>query len=94
MVALGIVELEGSCESIEHGLRCARESAALEPGVVIDADTGEEGDLLAPEARDASCGDSVRAQARLFRRDPRSPGGEERAGLVPCVHVTSVAPCA
>ena len=51
MRALGLVELQRTHERLQHGLRDAAQVAALEPRVVVDADAGEERDLLTPEAR-------------------------------------------
>src|ERR671911_2764663 len=48
---LCLVELQRVGECFEHGLRDAGEVATLEPGVVVDADAGEERDLLPPEPR-------------------------------------------
>jgi hypothetical protein len=45
--AFGLVELEGACEGLQHGLGHAGEVPALESGVVVGADAGEQGDLLA-----------------------------------------------
>ena len=59
--------------------------AALEARVVVDADPGEQRDLLAAEPRHAPRA-AVRAQPRLLRRDLRAPGGQELANLVPRVH--------
>ena len=51
--ALGVVELQRPRERLEHGLGDTARVAALEPGVVVDADAGEQRDLLAAQARDA-----------------------------------------
>src|SRR5690242_19970054 len=47
MRPLWLVELEGSRNRVEHLLGNARGVAALEARVVVDADAGEESDLLA-----------------------------------------------
>src|SRR5918995_6099780 len=49
--ALCLVELQSPRKRFEHGLGDTRQVAALEPGVVVDTDAGEERDLLPPEPR-------------------------------------------
>ena len=66
MGALGVVELQGADERLEHAVRDALRVAALEPRVVLDADAGEQRDLLAAQPRDAPV-TAVRRQARLLR---------------------------
>jgi hypothetical protein len=46
---LGLVELEGLADSIQHLVRHATGVAALEPRVVLDADACDERDLLAAQ---------------------------------------------
>ena len=58
--ALGVVELEGTGEGVEHGGGDAADGAALQLGVVLHADPGEGGDLAAAQTRDAA-GADVRA---------------------------------
>jgi hypothetical protein len=45
--AFGLVELEGTCQGFQHGLGNAGGVPAFETGVVVGADAGEQGDLLA-----------------------------------------------
>ena len=45
-----VVELEGAGEGVEDGGGHPGEGAALQPGVVLDADPGEGGDFSAPQA--------------------------------------------
>jgi hypothetical protein len=47
--ALGIVELQRSRERLEHAVRHAAGVAALQALVVLDADAGQRGDLLAAQ---------------------------------------------
>jgi hypothetical protein len=54
MFPLGLIELQRPGERIEHALGHAGEVPALELGVVLDADTGQVGDLAAAQARHAS----------------------------------------
>jgi hypothetical protein len=48
--ALGVVEAERTPESVKHGLGRLASAALLEAHIVIDADTGEPGELLAAKA--------------------------------------------
>ena len=50
VVALRLVELERVGDRLEDAVRDAARVAPLEPRVVLDADPGEQRDLLAPEA--------------------------------------------
>ena len=43
----GLVELEGGTQRLQHGLGDTGQVPPFESGVVVGADTGEEGDLLA-----------------------------------------------
>src|SRR5829696_420413 len=90
---LCLVELQRPCERVEHGLGDTREVAALEPRVVVDAHAGEERDLLPAEPRNPPVL-PIPGKARLLRRDPRAPGGQELAGLASRVHGTRVRPFA
>ena len=60
VLALGLVELQRRRERVENALRDAGQIPALHAGVVVDGDTGEHGDLLAPQPLDpavsAICG--------------------------------------
>jgi hypothetical protein len=48
----GLVELQGPSESVQDAVGGAGEIAAFELGVVLDADTGQVGDLTAAQPRD------------------------------------------
>ena len=52
--ALGVVELERASERLQHALGDAAQVAALQAGVVVDADAGQDGDLLAAQAGNAA----------------------------------------
>jgi hypothetical protein len=52
--ALGVVELQGAGDGLEHAGRDAGELAALELGVVLDAHPGQRGDLAAAQAGHAA----------------------------------------
>ena len=85
MRPLRLVELKPTGERLQHGLRDALEVPALEAGVVVDADAGEHRDLLAAQPGNAT-GATEDRQARLLRRDPGPPRGQELADLAPVVH--------
>ncbi len=57
---------------------------ALEARVVVDADPGEEGDLLPAKPWNAPLV-AVPGQTRLLRCNHGSPGGQELADLIPGV---------
>jgi hypothetical protein len=54
MRALGIVELEGASECLEHARRHATHLSALKTRVIRDADAREDRDLLAAQAGHAA----------------------------------------
>jgi hypothetical protein len=83
--ALGLVQLQGAGERAEHTVGHAAGVAALEPGVVVDADPGQQRHLLAAQPGDAPV-PAVGGQPRLIRGDPGPPRGQEVADLVPVVH--------
>jgi hypothetical protein len=89
--SLGLVELKRTRDRLEDALGDSSRAAPLEAGVVVDADPGEERDLLPAEPRDPPLV-AVPRQARLLGRDLGSPRGQELADLVPVVHRTRVAP--
>ena len=78
--ALGLVELQRSGQGVEDAGGGAGDLAALEAGVVLDAQPGERGDLAAPQSGHAA-GAGGR-QADLVRGDPGAAGGEELAHLL------------
>ena len=85
MVAFGLIKLQRPGEALEDGVGGAGEVAAFHPDVVVDADPGEQRDLLPAQA----CHPAVAAiggQAGLPGGDPRPPGGEELADLRSVVH--------
>jgi len=90
--ALGLVELQRARQRLKHAFGDTAHVAALQPGVVRDADSGQDRDLLAPEFGKAAA--AVDRQADLLRRDPGSPRGQELSDLAPGVHAISVDPCA
>jgi hypothetical protein len=79
--ALGVVELQGACDAVDDALGDAGGAAAFEPGVVVSGDAGQEGDLLAAQARDPPTVPAVGGEPRLLRADPVPAGGQELAYL-------------
>ena len=90
MRALGVVELKRPSQCFEHAVGDSVDVAALQAGVVRDAHTGQDGDLLAAEPGNAAT--AVGGQPRLLGRDPGAAGGEELADLLLGLHVPSVDP--
>jgi hypothetical protein len=89
--ALRLVELQRTRKGFQNGFGDTACVAALEAGVVVDADAGEERDLLSAQPGNPPV-TAVRAQLRLLRRDLRSPGGQKLADLAPGVDSTRVTP--
>src|SRR3954452_8961441 len=79
-----VVELQCPGQPLEDVVGDAADAATLDARVVLDRDTGEECDLLSPQAWYAAPAAVVR-QSRLLRRDPRTAGGQELAELPACV---------
>ena len=67
------VEPQGPGQRVQHALGHAWRVASLKPGVVLDADAGQDGDLSAAQAGHPPVAAVVR-QARLLRGDPGPPG--------------------
>ena len=84
MGVLGVVELERAGERFEHAVRDAADVPALQALVVVNADAGQRGDLLAAKTRDTPL--AVSGQTRLLRGDLRSPSGQELSDVVCGVH--------
>jgi hypothetical protein len=72
-------------ERVQDALRDPVQVAAFEAGVVVDADSGEQRDLLPAEPRHPPV-TAIGRQACLSWRDLGSPGDQELANLVPAVH--------
>jgi len=89
--ALGVVELEGSADALEHGFGDADGVAAFEADVVLDAHAGEQRDLLAAQAGHASATAEV-GQSRLSRGEPGPPSGQELADVALSVHASTIRP--
>ena len=83
--AFGFVELQGAGDGFEDAVGDAGEVPAFEPGVVVDADPGEHGDLFAAQAGHAPVG-AVGREPDILRGEAGAAGGEELAHVVPVVH--------
>ena len=79
MGALGVVELERPSQCLQHALGGAAHVAAFQARVVRDAHAGQDGDLFAAQAGNAT--GAVGRQPGLLGRDPGAAGGEELADL-------------
>ena len=90
MRPLGVVELQGAGQRFQNAFGNPAEVPALEPGVVGDADSGEDRDLLPAQARNTP--GAVGRQTNLVGRELGSPGGQELPDLALGVHGISVTP--
>lgn len=84
----GRVELQGSRDCFEDAGGHAGEVAAFEFGVVLDAHSGQAGDLPAAQAGDSSL--AVFGQAGLGGGDLGAAGGQELAHLGSVVHASTL----
>jgi hypothetical protein len=82
--AFGVVELQSAGDRVQHRCGGARDRAAFEFGVVLDADPGQGGNLAASEAWHPSF--AVDGQPGFGRGDLGSPRDQELADLVTVVH--------
>jgi hypothetical protein len=87
---LGLVQLKSAGQRLQHALGHPAQVAALEAGVVVDADPGKDGDFLPAEPGNAPL--AVRGDSHLLWGDPRPPGGEELSDLALRIHGISVTP--
>ena len=78
--ALGVVELQRARQRVEDAGGGAGDLAALEAGVVLDAQPGQRGDLAAAQARHAAAAGG--REAGLVRGDAGAASGEELAHLL------------
>ena len=90
MGAFGVVESQRPGERIQDALRDAIHIAALKAGVVRDAHTCENPDLLAAQSGNAAR--AVAGYAGLVRGDACAAGGQELADLGLGVHNRRVDP--
>lgn len=89
MGALDVVEEQRPRDGVEDALGRAADVAALEAGVVVEADSGELGDFLAPQARDPALAAEV-VDAGLCGCHVRTPCDEELPNVVLAGHGRSV----
>jgi hypothetical protein len=82
--AFGVVEPQRPREGLEHGVRDATRVAALQAPVVLDAHTGQRGDLLAAQTLHPAR--AIGWKAHLLRGDVSPPRGEELGDVVGRVH--------
>ena len=88
MGALGVVQVQRAGERVEDRGGHPGDRAALELGVVLDADPGQGGDLGAAQPRDPALADV--GQAGVGGGDLRASGDEELADLGSVVHGSTV----
>jgi NAD(P)-dependent dehydrogenase (short-subunit alcohol dehydrogenase family) len=81
MRPLSLIELQGVRDAVDDAVGDAGGVAALEPDVVLAGDAGEDGDLIAAQARDPSAVSAIHGQPGLLWRDPGPPGAEELPDL-------------
>src|SRR3954453_20877897 len=84
MRALGVVELEGTGQRLEHEFRDPADLAALQTPVVVGAHAGQGRNLFAAQAGHTAL--AVARQAYLLGRELRSSAGEEFGDVVGKVH--------
>ena len=63
--AFGLVELERAGDAVEDSVGCAGEVSSFHADVVVDADAGEQSDLLAPEPLHPTVAAAVGGQPSL-----------------------------
>ena len=92
MGALGLVEPQGARDGVQDAVRSAVHVPAFKLRVVVDADPGQFGDLLATEARDTPQIPVDHPQSHLLGRDLCATGLQELAYLAPPVHCSEATP--
>src|SRR5215208_3745295 len=90
MRPLGVVELQGPGQRFQNAFGDPAQVPALEPGVVGDAYSGEDRDLLPAQPGDTS--GAVGRQADIVRHQLRAPRGQALSDLGLGVHQISLAP--
>jgi hypothetical protein len=87
--ALSFVEPKCPGERVQYALGHPVQIAALEAGVVIDADAGEQRDLFSAQPGNASIA-AIGRQTRSVRAELGPARGQEVADLIPVVHTPDV----
>jgi hypothetical protein len=92
VLVLGVVEVQGAGESVEHGGAGAGLLAAFQADVVVDADAGERGQFLAAQTGGAA---SARAygEADLVGARLGAPRVQEPAQLAVAAPVCALLGC-
>ena len=85
MLPFGVVKLQRPRHRLQHRPRRPRQMAPLEPAVVVDAQPGEHGDLLPPQARNAPV-PAVAGQAGLLRSDSRPAADQKVPDVLAVIH--------
>jgi hypothetical protein len=80
VLAFGIVQAEGAREGVDDGRAGPGLLAALQAGVVVDADPGQGGQFLTAQPGRAAHSRTDR-QTDLAGRDPRATGAQEAPQL-------------
>ena len=89
VVTLGIVELQGVRDAVQDAVGDIPDVASLEPGVVLDADASEQGDLLAAQPGHAPVG-PVDRQTGLVGSELGATCGKELAQVALGGHAFTV----
>ena len=90
MRTLGVVELQGASERFQNAFGDPAEVPSLEPGVVGNADAGEDRDFLPAQPRHTP--GAVGRQTDFVWRELGPPGGQELSDLALGVHEIRVDP--
>jgi hypothetical protein len=85
VLPFGVVEMQGAGHRLQYRLRRAGQIAALQSGVVVDADPGEHGDLLAPQTLHPPPL-TMGGQPGLFWGEPGPAAGQEVLDVCAAVH--------
>src|SRR6185437_6737744 len=86
--ALGVVEVERPRKCLQHALGDSSHASALQAGVVRNAHSGQDGDLLTTERGHPPTAE--RDQPRLLGRDPGTARRQEVSDLIFRVHEVSL----
>src|ERR1044072_2382691 len=78
--ALALVELQGGGQGVQNAFGRTCQIAALHAHVVVDRDSGQHGDFLAPQTLDPTVA-AVRRKPCLLRADACTPRTQELTHL-------------
>jgi len=82
MRPLGVIELQRVRDAVDDAFGHSDGVAALEPRVVLGGDAGENGNLIAAQARNATPLSAVHGQSDLFGSDLGATRAQERPDLL------------